>query len=232
MLNIAENPIIARYIVRGNYFEDCTPEDNSRNRALIKRFRESEKFLYLLKTSTCLQETEIASSLVLNLMNRDGPVESLHISNSYTTIILLTLLPNITEVCLPTRWTYALEETPRSDQLLKCIVERANNQSLPLAGLAKLVSIIPACSGYRSNLTSLFLLRSIDSIKHFKAAYSRGLSTDPVHPSYRPRWAFGSGKKVVDFELAHAYLDHIILRVVLSRLTELRTFKFGFNSGW
>jgi hypothetical protein len=152
---IAEEPVIARYIVSADFKNDQLPEEVETCRAQIQQITASPYVLQLLKNSSYLQSAGVDPSTVLHhLISQHKPAGTASLAATF----LLTLLPNVTTLALPKNWEESerlLYDAPTVEKplevrdLLDEIVERANDPSDSTAGLSKLTSILPSTAwGY------------------------------------------------------------------------------------
>jgi hypothetical protein len=245
---IAEDPIIARFIVKANLKEDCPPEDDEQADAHIQRALLSSNVLSLLENSPYVQRSGIDAARSLESMIAQYTPDDCNLGLTQT--LLLSLLPNVTEMSLPKLWEVEgdgmsgspSEESLRQlSDLLNDIVNGANNPAEPNAALSRLTTIHPSSAwDYNRNhypwqLSTFAPFLCIKSLKNFCAGDCRAtcvggghIIQDELYKFVAPENKnFGAGLEVV--ELVGACVDSTELRNFLSPMRNLRSFKLSFN---
>jgi hypothetical protein len=225
---IAEDPRIAKYIAVADFKADGRAwKDGSIQKPLHEHVNNSSEFRALLEKSTYLRDTGDDASIVLeHLTAHFEPYKGTHI---LAATLLLTLLPNVTQLSLPKRWElWGDSKTWDASSLLDAIVKRANDPRDSAAGLSKLDSILPSIAwGYdtRWKLSTFIPFLSIESVRKFCAGSTRALDNGyRGYPFEAPKYeTFGRGLEVV--ELVAAVVDAIELRKFLSRIPRLKAFR-------
>ncbi|KAL5313554.1 hypothetical protein ACEPPN_017975 [Leptodophora sp. 'Broadleaf-Isolate-01'] len=165
------------YIIHANFTKDhasCTP---TRMASLFNKVRESEKFLRLLKSSTCLKESGISADTVIDSVILDTFGAEVVDNEAYTSMVLLSLLRNATVISLPENWPLSMQTVHKSKELLQSVVREANNSRYSTAGLSNLTSTLPTTHwSYNrwSERSVLLPFTRIHGVKDFKAGISRG----------------------------------------------------------
>lgn len=239
---IAQEPIIAKYIVSANLVEDISLDDAEVSEAHIQEVTHSTRVLALLETSPYLQSAGVDPAAVHQYLV--STYRSGHPGPGLAAALLLTLLPNVSELALPKRWVADAEDEPPTSapqnplaisSLVDLIVSRANDPSEPTAGLSRLTTILPSTAWGYDNRWALALFQpflSIRTVRTFVAGscvavddqYTGNPFPDPKHDSF--------GQSLEAVELVGACADDIELRKVLSRMPRLRSFCFSFETKW
>lgn len=177
---IAEEPLIARYIVFANLKQESPPEDHEIAATHIRELNADSRVFALLEHSPYLQSAGVDARSVLDYMiSHYTPEDD---DPGLTAAFLLTLLPNVTELSLPQRWEmFGDGEVGRNpptspwkmSAILDAVVIRANDPSDSTAGLSKLNTLLPSTGwGYenRWTLSTFTPFLSIKSMRNFCAA--------------------------------------------------------------
>jgi hypothetical protein len=240
---IAADPLIAKYMVSADFKEDSIPEDEDNVEALVQLLENSWEVRSLFDDSPYLKEAGVDPSAALRyIVDQCVPEEG---DPSLTATLLLSLLPNVTEIALPKEWEQ-LESNRRYLQrrteipwnmwpLLEAIVKRANDPSDSSAGLSKLASLLPSAAwGYenRWKLSTFTPFLSITSLRRFCAGSCRAIDDGYTGAAFNiPEYkSFGMGLEVV--ELAGAVVDGRELLKFLPRLPRLKTFRLSYETKW
>jgi hypothetical protein len=242
LARIAEEPLVARYIISADFVQDSAPENKDTREEHIATVV-SSKILALLQNSIYVQDASVDPAILLQYMLDAYQVDDGYVHAGLAACFLLTLLPNITRVALPRRWNdydprspYSNLEPPwRLDELLDAIVVRADDPGQPNAGLSKLEVILPSTGwGYENRwvLSSFNPLLSIKTVRSFCAGSCRAIDDGYTgRPFEIPKFeSFGVGLE--DVELVGSTVDGIELRKFLSRLPKLRSFKLSYEVKW
>lgn len=134
---IAEEPLIARYIIAAHLGGPCIPNSISVRQNQIDKVKSTPSFLSLLQSSPYLEATSLEPSFVYDtLLSRfsDGKAGLL-------LSLLLTLLLNLINISFPAHvFKYGFESM--GQQLMDVVIERANDPNHPDASLSKLSSVV------------------------------------------------------------------------------------------
>ncbi|KAH8797372.1 hypothetical protein F5884DRAFT_254564 [Xylogone sp. PMI_703] len=236
LLRIADDPIIARYIVWADLKRDTVPTNARIVRTHIRQAKNSSNLLSLLEKSSYLWEANASATSVLDhsiahySREEDGDSKLL-------SAFLLTLLPNVTKLSLPGAWRdiHSRNWPQLMPSLFDILVRRANDPYDSAASLSHLTTIYPSCAwGYETywGLETFTPFLSIKSVRNFYAggckAVNDGYTGIPFPiPSYD---SFGVGLEVV--EIAGACVKSDELRTILSRMPRLRSLKLGYETKW
>ncbi|RDW77659.1 hypothetical protein BP6252_05712 [Coleophoma cylindrospora] len=242
LLRIANEPLIARYIVKADLKRDAVPEDAEIVKAHIRQMTNSGDFLSLLKDSPYLETAGVSPSSVVQYLISQYTVEDGDAGLAVT--LLLTLLHNVTELTLPTSWSQ-LGDGPRNTleggnplkkaPLLDAIIKRINDPQQRNASLSKLTTILPHTAwGYenREELTSFAPFLSIPSMRNFSAgsciAVEDGYTGIPFPKPEQE--TFGVGMEKID--LTGFCVDPDELRTFLLPMSRLRVFRMSYETKW
>lgn len=242
LARIAEEPLIARYIVSADLVQDSGPGDENIREQHIATVV-SSNILSLFQNSIYVQRASVDPAVLLQYMLNAYQVDDGFTHGGLAACFLLTLLPNVNSLALPERWNdydpkllyYNLETPWKLDDLLDSIAIWANDPNQPNAGLSRLEVILPSTSwGYdnRWTLSSFNPLLSIKSVRSFCAGSCRAIDDGYTGVAFEaPRLeSFGSGLENV--ELVGSVVDDIELRKFLSRVPKLRSFKLSYEVKW
>lgn len=231
LVKIAEEPLIARYIVHANFecdglFDLNIPSNQPRpdeNRNLI--IRRYPDLLLLLESSTYLQRDGTSPTDFLKALVHSKEYHTEYIA----AVFLLTLLPNVTDIRISQKWKYIdATQDPEMDVILYRLVEqialRANDPSEPMASLSRLKSVI---AGDNNELGPFIHINSVSTLG-IEPAW--GINCDlPDKSLCDPQSeTYGTGLEVV--ECAIVCLTPTELRTFLLRLPGLRTLNFNLKT--
>ncbi|RDW61500.1 hypothetical protein BP5796_11392 [Coleophoma crateriformis] len=242
LLRIADEPLIARYIVKADLKRDAVPEDAKIVKAHIRQMTNSGKFLSLLKDSPYLEMAGVNPSSVVQYLISQYTLDDGDAGLAVT--LLLTLLHNVTELTLPTCWSQ-LGDGPRDSleggnpmkiaPLLDAIIKHANDPQRRNASLSKLTTILPHTAwGYenREELTSFTPFLSITSMRNFSAgscvAVDDGYTGIPFPKPEQETFGFGMEK----IDLIGFCVDPVELRTFLLPMSRLQVFRMSYETKW
>lgn len=226
---IAAEPIAARYILTADLTEDMLPEldseldDNGTGRALVGE--NGDTLLELLRSSPYIAETGCSPEHWLQAIHTtlQGHVDT----------FVLTLLPNVTTLSPSPRLGKGyLEE--ECWLILDAIVRNANDKTTSDAALSRLESVQPfADPGYnnRYSLSTCAPFLALNSIRRFRGISCIGMDDGYTGIIYEPRYETYS-HNLTELTLTSSLLDCPSTRDLLSRLPNLRVFRFGKETKW
>lgn len=237
LLRIADEPLIARYMVTADFKHDTVPRNHRFTDAVAQQARKSENLLTLIGDSAYFyhagfEPTEILDHFVQKFRPQDG-------TSGIAATFLLTLLPNVTTLALPENWgTYDWHNPDvfwKRKYALEDLVERANDPKYLAAGLSKLTSILPSAAwGYdaRWPLETFNPFLSIKSVTSFIAGgcvavddgYTGCPFPDPSDENY--------GINIEEVTLAGSVVDEKELQTFLRRLPKLKHLKISYETKW
>ncbi|KAH8659375.1 hypothetical protein BGZ60DRAFT_415134 [Tricladium varicosporioides] len=250
LARIAEEPLIAKYILSANLMNESSPDFHTeidRDRFLEDQLQEIKKsatpILQLLKSLPYLEDTNIDPNDMLDYLfyeyNNSGGA-------GMSVTILLSLLPYVTKISLPSRWKFyenGVLERPGEvaisydrDLWLKDIVQRANDPLQPYAGLSQLTTILPTAGwGYEAHcgLDTFNHFLSIKSVQKFVMGGSKALEDSYTGQTFiEPEEGSSFGAGLEEVQLAGACADGTELRKFLKWMWKLKSFKFSFETKW
>ncbi|CAG8956291.1 hypothetical protein HYFRA_00003671 [Hymenoscyphus fraxineus] len=220
LLQIADTPIISRYIVYAD-FREYHPNHVLRKHDLLS------SLLELLEESSYLKRIGGDPFRIYQVF-RTG-----NYRNELAILILLTLLPNVTELSLPLEWgTILVAKGLPINQvaLLNDIVKKANNLRNFSSSLSKLTTILPSGGPNRLQtsmmITTLYPFLSLESMRNFYAGSSvaiQGFFGDYDTSGVENADTFGRSLEVVESHNSPMMVAD--LEIFLSRLPRLRSLK-------
>ncbi|RDL35772.1 uncharacterized protein BP5553_06384 [Venustampulla echinocandica] len=236
---IADEPLIARYIVSANFTLDRIPSGNT-IQAHINHIKDSSNLLSLLERSPYLRSTGIDPRSVLEYLISEYVADE--VDSGLAPTLLLTLLPNVIELSLPAGWNSFNQNLPDNipcpiSSWLNDIVTRANDPCDSSAGLSRLTTLLPSSRyhDHNENNWALSIYTPFLFIKTVENFFSGGcMVIDDNYtgiPFPDPRWeSFGAGLEVAG--LFGAYFDGGKLQKFLSRLPKLRSLGLSYMTEW
>jgi hypothetical protein len=186
---IAEEPIIARYIKTADLKEDASVDEGTTSESVFNRLADDVPLSRLVQDSLWpyLRDVDL-----------DPETVSLGLSPVADTITLLTMLPNIKHLALPSWWGDKWLEDEPLTSVLDAIINRANNrESYQDASLSKLSLFAPSLgTGYDTH-NSLQVFEAFLALHSLREFYSGSLVAEvasgdgspfhPRHSSYSPQ---------------------------------------------
>lgn len=237
LLEIANEPIIAKYIVTADFKNDAIPYDTRIMEAVAEKARTSVKLLSLLETSVYFKETAINAQTVVDHLAETYVPE--HQQSGLAATFLLSLLPNVTTLTVPKDWeTYGWDPSLTLWEMysaLNDIVARANDPNDPTASLSKLTTILPSAAwGYdcRWALSTFNPFLSITSVTKFIAGSCRAINDGYTGARFRKPENENYGKNVQEVVLAGSVIDAEEISTFLTCLPRLKDLKISYETKW
>jgi hypothetical protein len=237
LYNIACDPLGAQYVESLNLWDYGTPDPRG-----IEDFRANGEAMEIVKKMVLeTKSLEYAGvdtgEFWEGLMKEDGGEES-----EYSTVLLLSQLPNLKTLQLPYAWERIGydTDTERSkkpwESVLDAIVEGSNTGEGYGKVLRKLETVLPfVLQGYdmRAGLYGVQWFMQLESIRNLYGVSCLAVNDDDDYTGIPFQWrlpAFTS--PLVSMELAYCCMDPNGISAVLSRTPFLKVFKYSHETKW
>ncbi|EON96232.1 putative f-box domain protein [Phaeoacremonium minimum UCRPA7] len=244
LLHIAEDPVIARYIQTlnikdDNYYHDPLRKDlDDAGGTFYPHVKDNPGPLCeLVRHSPYLREAGVdLEKWITRMIDDEWMTKYMDSNAARDTALLLTLLPNVTELAPDQDWGRIPDshKDPELWQVLDVIVRWANDKSLPSASLSRLEVVKPSVGiGYerRRGLSSSAPFLALNSVREFYAGscifYADGYTGFPFDPRYETY-----GANLEKIELVGSVARFRELGELLSRAPQLRCFHFAYETKW
>ena len=251
LLKIADNPLIARYIVSANLRDDPAYTERDSDEEIDSSFegfgpslstiRGCSNFRSLFETSPYLRSAGIDPTFFCNFfVSQDWQDRRpVYLYSGIAGRFLLTLLPNVVDLTLPRDWEtfrmYSFHKIHgQTYSLLDEIIQRVNDLSHSSVALSRLVSVSADPRYFSWEWSAIYPILSIKGVKAFRSSGEYcGRFPDHSHHDFAPTpWdeRYRVDLEVVEF--ASTCVTEGGLQAFLSRLSQLRTLKLSTGSKW
>lgn len=221
---IAVEPVVARYIRYADFAMDSR-FTRGRPRELLADVHCGGAVLRLLADSPHLKQAGLDWQQFYAKIEED--LEAVRYSQ-HAASFLLTLLPNVEKLVLPSIWK-PLEAT---DKLIDVIARMANQSHLPedrpsLAQVTRFQPSVPLVPQYRFDLDWVNPFLALPHIRSFHGPSCVAIGDDGHKniPSYIPEGGFGKTLLVID--LMACCIDEVGIADFLQHTTSLRTLRYS-----
>jgi hypothetical protein len=231
LLDIAENPVVARYIVNADLRDIDSALPRGLENVPLKRAMDPKEaggnLLNLLSRSRYLRELQQDPKHWMELI--------LGGSTNYTVAFLLTLMPNLKELTLPRRWNPVLGRSTNEELLafVNTVVRDANDPLRTDAALSKLNKMnCTKVAGYGSDLwygANSIIFLAIDAMREFCCGAAKMYMERPPEIDLCTKMYPPSGLKLESLEMSACSATAEDVLLLLSHMPLLKIFRFSYE---